>query len=279
MPRYDLSSLTKADFTLIAAGATVDAEFDIAETLDLTEGGNYIISAQGVLPIANADCNSTSAIIHYKSNEIKVHVDGAVAANVASVHSQYERRARRSTLTSCSGDRQKSVESALQRAAKIAGDAGKAALSGDEATFKRYFHSTDAAVRKTVSDRFMAIAAEAAKTSGGKIQYQCDDLLQRCSHGVVAYALSGKNLVVNCDIYYEISETTTSCSGKDQALTVIHEYTHMTSVYSPATTDYAYGYEAVLALDSAKAVLNGDTFLYYANGKAFSPSLCVLWRP
>lgn len=52
--------------------------------------------------------------------------------------------------------------------------------------------------------------------------------------------------------------------------------THAPGTYSPGTADNAYGYSASVALSSARAVLNADSYALYANGLFFSPPFSLL---
>jgi deuterolysin len=176
----------------------------------------------------------------------------------------------------CTAEHTAIVQDALKRAGDIAAEAANTALNGDARLFESFFRTTDAATRKTVAGRFNAIAREIKAGNNGTITYSCGDGMKACStKGAIAYAVSGRNLMVNCPIYYEISKETKSFGGKDQALTIIHELTHMSSVFKPAAVDHAYGYDAIIALPKEKAIVNADTFLYYASCKFL---FCLLSR-
>ncbi|PGH02241.1 hypothetical protein AJ79_07690 [Helicocarpus griseus UAMH5409] len=263
---YNPFDLNQDDFQPIAPGQTIDAEFDIAETLDLTEGGNYIVSAEGVLPFSNPECTGITGVIPYKSNEITIHVDGKLAARTETVHAKFERLARRTEIVdSCTPEQKQVVTKALKTAEDLATAASKEALCGDSRKFEQYFRTTGSSVRKDVSERYAAIAKEASSTTSGHTKYHCEDTANACKKGVIAYAVTGKNIVVNCPSYYDMAEVSDGCGGKDQALTIIHEFTHIDEVYSPATTDYTYGLEASISLDADKAIKNADNYNFYAH--------------
>ncbi|OAX80830.1 hypothetical protein ACJ72_04829 [Emergomyces africanus] len=266
--RYTTSNLTKDDFQFIAPGQTIDTEFDLAETLDLSESGNYVASSQGVFPFSNAQYNGISGVIPFKSNEIKIKVDGKQAAKVLSVRTNYDHLARRADINDggCDDQQKPVISSALKRASGIAASASNAALNGDVRVFEQFFRTTDTTARQQVSDRFRAIAREAGNSPGGVVKFRCDDTMNVCQQNIVAYALSGSKVIVNCPTYYTIAATSQQCDVGDQALTAIHELSHIDAVYSPATADHAYGEDASLALSSDMALMNADTYTYYANG-------------
>ncbi|PGH33891.1 hypothetical protein GX50_03291 [[Emmonsia] crescens] len=265
--RYSPSNLTEDDFQPIAPGQTIDTEFDLAETLDLSESGNYIVSTEGVFPFKNPKSNDIAGIIPYKSNEIKIKIDGKQTANILSVHAKFSRLARRADLSNggCDDQQRAVITSAIKNAASIAAVASNAALYGDVRKFEQYFRTTDSTVRQQVSDRFRAIANEACSSIGGIVQYLCYDSMEFCQQSTVAYALSGSNVVVNCPAYYSVAVMSQGCDAGDQALTVIHELSHLDGVYSPAATDHAYGEDASIALSSDMALMNADNYTYYAN--------------
>lgn len=73
--------------------------------------------------------------------------------------------------------------------------------------------------------------------------------------------------LVNCPSYYKIMATSPNRGGKDQGLVAIHEMSHLKAVFTPATGDYAYGYNACIALDKENVIMNTDAHLYYAGGE------------
>jgi deuterolysin len=110
----------------------------------------------------------------------------------------------------------------------MAAEAANAGLNGDARLFESFFRTTDTATRRTVAARFDAIAREIRAGDNGTITYSCGDDMRACfNKAAIAYAMSSRNLIVNCSTYYKISKKTKSCSGMDQALTIIHELTHM----------------------------------------------------
>lgn len=261
---YSLNDLTKEDFQPIAPGTTVDAEFDIAETFDL-EAGEFKISAEGSLPFSTPDCTGIAGVIPYKSNEITIKVsEPSSASTVASIQ-------RRGILDAdtCTAEQKTIVNTAVKRAASVSSAAADAALNGDARLFEYYFRTTDTATRKEVAARFKAIANEAASGNKGNVTFDCGHGMEQseCGKGALAYAVSGVNLIVNCPGWYVMTDKTDDCGGKDQALAMIHELSHLSDVYSPGTGDMAYGYDAIINLSKEDAVLNADTYLYYASGE------------
>ncbi|KAJ5816987.1 Peptidase M35 deuterolysin [Penicillium robsamsonii] len=169
-------------------------------------------------------------------------------------------------LESCTTSQQAAVEAAVQRAASLSKAAADAAINGNASIFEEYFRTTDTASRQEVAARFEAIANEASNLSSGKVTYNCgNDITQsECGKGVLAYAVSGNNKIVNCPDWYKIVPAIDNCGGTDQGLAMIHEISHIGDVYSPPTQDFAYKYNALVELPKEQAVLNADTYNLYA---------------
>ncbi|PKY00581.1 zincin [Aspergillus campestris IBT 28561] len=171
-------------------------------------------------------------------------------------------------LESCTTSQQAAVEAALQRAGSLAKAAADAAANGDASIFEEYFLTTDTASREEVAARYEAIAKEASNPSSGKVTYNCGNGIEQSQcgggKGTLAYALSGSNKVVNCPDWYKLVPETDNCGGIDQGLTMIHELSHISGVYSPGTGDHAYKYNDLIKLSPEQAILNADTYTFYA---------------
>ncbi|KAJ5431159.1 Peptidase M35 deuterolysin [Penicillium cf. griseofulvum] len=170
-------------------------------------------------------------------------------------------------LESCTTSQQAVVEAAVQRAASLSKAAADAAINGDASIFEEYFRTTDTASRQEVAARFEAIANEASNLSSGKVTYNCGNGTTQSDcggSGVLAYAVSGHNKIVNCPDWYKIVPAIDNCGGTDQGLAMIHELSHMGDIYSPPTQDLAYKYNALVKLPKEQAILNADTYNLYA---------------
>ncbi|KAF2838350.1 hypothetical protein M501DRAFT_976660 [Patellaria atrata CBS 101060] len=260
--RVRTSGLNDEAFVPIAAGQTLEFEFDVAEVHDLSSGGNFDIFTEGAIPFAEADSNELSgSAVYFESNILSLSVDGeaARAKKVA-----FEKRTR--IQSDCTGSRLSATQTALRNCQSLANAAANAAASGSASKFQEYFKTTSSSVRSTVAARFRAVASECSSTNSGATRQYCTDQLGACSSNTLAYTQPSTNLVVNCPIYFSaLPALTRTCHAQDQATTTLHEYTHAPGVYSPGTDDYAYGYSASIALSSSRAVLNADTYALFAN--------------
>ncbi|OQE44777.1 hypothetical protein PENCOP_c002G03072 [Penicillium coprophilum] len=257
--RFVLEGLTSESLTSLAAGETFEDEFDIATTTDLSSGGPLTLQSKGLVPIV-VD-GAVTGYLPYRSNDLKIEVDGAKASRVQKAIKPLDRRA----LQTCSSSSKKSaLNTALANTVKLANAAATAALSGSSSKFQEYFKTTSTATRKVVAARLQAVAKEAGSVTATK--YYCSDTLGYCETNVLAYTLPSQNVIANCDLYYSaLPALASSCHDQDQATTTLHELTHAPGVYSPGTDDNGYGYDAATSLSSAKAVLNADSYALYAN--------------
>ncbi|GMF80383.1 unnamed protein product [Aspergillus oryzae] len=256
------NGLSDDALTTLAPGATIEDEFDIASTSDLSEGGTITINSNGLVPITTD--NKVTGYIPFTSNELSIDVDAAEAASVTQAVKILERRTK---VTSCSGSRLSALQTALRNTVSLARAAATAAQSGSSSRFQEYFKTTSSSTRSTVAARLNAVANEAASTSSGSTTYYCSDVYGYCSSNVLAYTLPSYNIIANCDLYYSyLPALTSTCHAQDQATTTLHEFTHAPGVYSPGTDDLGYGYSAATALSASQALLNADTYALFANG-------------
>ncbi|KAJ5873730.1 uncharacterized protein N7529_002160 [Penicillium soppii] len=259
--RFRLQGLTSEALTSLAAGETFEDEFDIATTSDLSGGGALTLRSSGLVPIVTD--GAVTGYLPYRSNDLKIEVDGAKASRVLKAIKPLDRR----TVETCSDSSKKTaLDKALKNTVSLANAAAQAALSGSSTKFNEYFKTTSTATRQVVAARLKAVAKEASSTTSGSTKHYCTDVYGYCETNVLAYTLPSLNVIANCDIYYSyLPALASTCHSQDQATTTLHELTHAPGVYSPGTEDNGYGYSAATALTSAKAVLNADSYALYAN--------------
>ncbi|KAL4779452.1 Deuterolysin metalloprotease family-domain-containing protein [Aspergillus varians] len=258
--RIKTADLSDDALTSLGPGATIEDEFDIATTSDLSDGGSITIRSQGFVPLVTE--KQVTGSIPFESNELTIEVDGAKAAQVTNIVPPLTRRTR---IASCSGSSSTALQAALRNTVSLANAAATAARSGGT-RFTTFFKSDTTSTRNTVAARLSAIATEASSTSSGSTTYYCTDAYGYCSSNVLAYTLPAYNVIANCPLYYSYLQAVTStCYAQDQATTTLHEFTHCPAVYSPGTNDYAYGYSASVALSASQALNNADSYALFAN--------------
>lgn len=260
--RYKNTGLSSNSFTTLSPGESFEDVFDIASTTDMTQGGSVVVNAKGAVPFAGADGTTLAGSVHYKSNDLKMDVDGTQASRVKRAIGKVVKR----TDVQCDSGRTDTLNTALENAARLATQAAEAAQDGGDKV-QEYFMSTDSDTVTEVVDRLNAVAGESNSNSSSATTYHCEDTLGYCEENVLAYTLPSENIIANCDIYYtELPDLADECHGQDQATTSLHEFTHAPAVYSPGTEDLGYGYDAATQLSNDEALNNADSYALFANG-------------
>ncbi|KAK2746635.1 hypothetical protein FQN57_002979 [Myotisia sp. PD_48] len=257
------SGLTEDAFTTVAPGATLTTEINVADTADLSSGGGYVISSHGVFSVADETGTAIGGTVQYRSNELKLEVDGAEAAAVPLAFNPHVKRTQLQS-SSCSGDRVQIMQTALSNCQTLANAAAQAASSGDAAKFQEFYMTSSAQSRQTVASRFQSVARECSSAQSGATRYYCQDPYGQCQSNYIAYTYPTRNEVVNCPYFYRIPPVGSSCRQQDQGYTVLHEMTHAQGVVSPYCQDHAYGYDAIRRLSAGQAIQNADTYSLYS---------------
>ncbi|KAJ6024820.1 hypothetical protein N7540_005617 [Penicillium herquei] len=258
---FRLQGITSEAYTTLKVGETIEDEFDIAKTTDLSSGGSVLLRSSGLVPLVSNEV--VSGYLPYHSNDLNIKIDGVKASQVAKTIKHLQRR----TKVTCDDQQVKNeLTDALRKTSSLASVAANAARSGSADKFREYFKTTEASVRQKVAARLEAVAREASSATSGATTYYCTDEYGYCESSVLAYTIPSQNAIVNCELYYSyLPELTSNCHEQDRATTSLHEFTHAPGVYSPGTQDLGYGYEAATALSSQEAVMNADTYALYAN--------------
>ncbi|EEP76406.1 predicted protein [Uncinocarpus reesii 1704] len=262
---YDINNLPKEAFATLSPGASLEAEFDIAETADLSEGGSFKVSADGLLPIAaTKGSTKVDGAIQFKSNELTIDIDGDEAAKVhASVMSTLGKRSRVDGRT-CQGRAGQIIVNSLRSCVGYAQAAAQGAANGDAQKFQEYFKTTSPQVRQNVARRFQAIAQECSSPSQGRSIVFCQDVYGYCQRGLIAYTVFANSHVATCPDFYRLPARVNQGLGPDHGYVMVHELTHAPAVFSPYTQDYAYGYQQCRRLNAQQSLGNADNYSLFA---------------
>lgn len=258
-------------FQTLAAGESVEAEFDPAEVHDLSTGGDFDFLVRGTFLTASADSTAIDGFVPFDSNLLKSHVDGAAAGKVRRDFTEAIQK-RTVIQSDCTGTRGTAQRTALTNCAAVARRAATAATSGAAAKLTEYFKSSTSATRSTVAAVFNAAATECGSTTSGVSTQYCTDVLGYCTSQVLAYTVPAQSLMVSCPLYFSaLTGLSSQCHAQDQATTTLHETTHLRQI--KGTADNGYGYTAIQGLSSAQSLNNADSYALFANGMFlfFSP--------
>jgi deuterolysin len=255
--RLMTSNLAEEAFQVIAAGETVEAEFDIGKVHDLKAGGDFDVVAAGSISVAAVDSTELSGAVSYSSNTVSTKVDGKAAAAV-------RRNWKRTAIQSdCTSSKRTAAVKAEANCATLA-RAASAAARTNTAKVQEYFKSTSSSTISTIQAVLNRAATECGSTTSGNSKSYCTDQYQDCSSNVLAYTIPSLSIIVDCPIYFSaLPALTKSCHAQDQATTTLHESTHLSQV--GGTDDLGYGYAAATKLSTANALNNADSYALFAN--------------
>lgn len=270
---YQFENLPAEDFTPLKPGQTIETEFDIAETADLSGGGTYTISSHGAVPFTNGTSSKILGTLTYHSNELRVHIDGKKASSVTKRAKAFSKRTTLDDKT-CTTEQKTKLDAALllARDYAIAGTDAASNNNNNTKQFKEYFLADDAETRQDAAERLSGIAAESssapanANANASLTHFFCQDKWDWCTSNVVAYTLPSDNYIVACERFWEMPVETAECHAPDRGYVVLHEMAHAPAIKEPWCQDRAYGYDAVRRLTAKQAITNADTFSLFAAG-------------
>jgi deuterolysin len=262
--------LSQNDFTPIASKQTIDHDVDVADIYNL-EAGNWHVSTKSLIPYAEEDSFELSGeSLPFLSNQLLLALDAK--------HETDRTMLKRTTIQSdCSGDQNTSVVNANKECARMANAAAQEAESGSEDTFNTFFKTTSESARKQVAEGFRKVADECATTPGGTSTSSCTDQKHICSGNLLAYTSwkeqdgNTEGQTYYCPRYFnELPATGEQCEYQNQGSTTLHEMTHALL----STEDITYGLENCKSLSSSQALVNADSYTFYAIGEYCSESDC-----
>ncbi|KAF3002014.1 hypothetical protein E8E13_008406 [Curvularia kusanoi] len=259
--RVSTSNLDESAFQVLAAGETIEASFDIAVAHDLSAGGDFKVLTEGAFAYANLNSTDIAGAVPFISNSVQAAVNGEQAGKI---RRDYQELAKRTVVQSdCTGTRRTATTTALSNCASLARTAATNAQSNN-AKMTEYFKSSASGTKNTVATVFNNIASQCGSTTSGSSRYYCTDILSACSSGVLAYTYPATSQMVNCPLFFSgLTALSRTCHAQDQATTVLHEMTHLTSV--KGTSDYGgYGYNFVRSLSASQNLNHADTYTLFA---------------
>jgi deuterolysin len=266
-------NLSQNDFMPIAAQQTLEYDIDVADLYDLDVGA-YNVSVEEYLPYANeGSTDLTGRSFPLSSDPLSLIIDSKNPTQ------RTELKTRNTLQSDCSPSQSTAVSNANKACARMATSAAEAAASGSASTFQEFFKDTSSATRSHVAAQFRKVAAECSSTPGGTGTSFCTDQKRECGGGLLAYTYwqdQGNDnhfgTTYYCPIYFEtLVASDAGCNDQSQASNTLHETTHAVL----GTRDIAYGPGNVRRLEAGQALMNADSYTYYAIGEFFEGSLLM----
>ncbi|TLD07335.1 hypothetical protein PgNI_10325 [Pyricularia grisea] len=250
-------ALKPEHYESLAPGSSISRQLDATFAHDF-EPGTYSLVLEGQFP------TESGSPIAYKSNSITINI---ATRSVATIRKMAEKRA--TVIEPCSN--RTVIDDTIANCAKLARASAADAANVQSERFVEYFKSNATSDREQVVQRLEAVARECETTPGGNTSINCQDIpsWNYCvsSGPLVAYTIWVNGYVVLCPLFYERPALPQACHSQDHATTLIHEMTHARAVAEPftATSDRAYGYDAVMNLSTVMSLDNADTYSLYSN--------------
>lgn len=232
------------------------------------KSGRFSVIADGLIPVGLASSTSfDQPAIAFKSNTVDIDVDAVAASGLMVAPSLAERT---NVQAGCNETTSDASLKALANCQVLALAAAADAADPSSKRFVEYFGTNSSETRNIVVTRLRNVAQECSTTNSGVSRYFCYDYYGVCEIDgpLNAYTAWDVNTMVMCPLFYGLPPLPQGCHRQCQATTTIHETTHCEAVYEPHTNDYAYAYNASVALPSERALQNADNYSLYANGKS-----------
>ncbi|KAF4838969.1 Neutral protease 2-like protein [Colletotrichum tropicale] len=264
-PSIQYDALKPNHFQFLSTGESIAVAIDVAKVHNFEKSGRFSVTAEGLLPVGHASSTSfNQPAIAFKSNTIDINVD-AVAASGLMVAPALEERT--NVQAGCNETTSDASLKALANCQALALAAAADAADPSSKRFVEYFGTNSSETRNIVVTRLRNVAQECSTTNSGVSRYFCYDYYGICEIDgpLNAYTAWDVNTMVMCPLFYGLPPLPQGCHRQCQATTTIHETTHCEAVYEPHTNDYAYAYNASVALPPERALQNADNYSLYAN--------------
>lgn len=253
-----------SEITTLAPGQSVGDVIDVADTVDLSEGGRGYIQSNGFVHLVIE--HRVWDKIPFASNVLTMNIDPYEASKVSMAYDQHLARRADFKSETCNDSQASIIRKGLQKAGELCDVAADAAAHGPEKQFKKFFTNTDSKTRAAVAQRFRKISVEALSTDHGKSSLHCGDTHNVCKGSIVAYTWhSTDETVVPCPSFFSEPVFDKSCVQSTTSGIMLHEISHVKGVLDPTTKDHAYGFYEAQKLSAAEQFTNADNYAYFAS--------------
>ncbi|KAF9641674.1 hypothetical protein BFW01_g1657 [Lasiodiplodia theobromae] len=187
---------TDSDWITIPAGQCSSSQFDVADSYDLTAGGDYFYQVDTYALARHSKQHDLQKSVHLVSNRLLAKdVDGAQAAQGLAAQAKYSDLAKTDMVVSarCPPEEKDTLKRAKKWATKMAMDGAWYALFSDEAGhpndwFVHFYHTNDKQPRCYVIDTLIKIAEKLYDEAARNRRIDCVDRLRICNGNTMAYS-------------------------------------------------------------------------------------------
>jgi len=254
LPVNDAVPLTQS--VKLVPGASVTRLIDVLDNYDLEREQTYTISSEGLIPYRLEGESEWTKAAAYRTNTISFNASNALVHEHSVVESHSRHTFKGCDDTKFSDLVKRSVDDTA-KIAKVVAD--KVRAGKNKEAFTAYFKVDDAATRKTVADRYEAMAT----TLSGKDTKSIISCRSACTgYFAIGAAWTGPadGSTFFCPAMKSYPEKLSKCMRMNWPGVIMHELSHNGRLYRPSTADTAQGGPACKRLSAAQAIRNADTF-------------------
>lgn len=233
---FDNRSLKEDELEIINPAESIERQFDIAESFDLSKGGDFTIASRGSMQYLN---QGEIKSVRYISNTLTTSINGKMAAEVHKSHiAKRDSLIRRANIDGdCTGEKREAVTRSVKNTHDLALAAAKSARTGPASRMEKVFGRSDKEARDIVAGAFDNMVKLYSSDSNGIPAVHCTDVDGTCKIGATAYVIQEKSLVVFCDPWFDYPEKADRCAEHDQSVIAVHEASHLLEVKGTVDED------------------------------------------
>lgn len=215
----DTQHVNADSFQTLAAGKTVEVEYDLARTHDLSAGGDFHVASTGIMQLAHASEDKLVGSMPFASNKLQASgIDGTAAAHAREAAKSKSVDKRTYLQNDCGGSRGSAQTAANRGCAALASSGYYAATQAPDSKLQQYFKDASQQTRQHIQGIYSRAYDECNRTPGGGSNTYCSDVDGMCSQGIFAYTYYTGHYQVYCDLHYQYP-TLAGCHYFDQAST------------------------------------------------------------
>lgn len=209
----DIAMLGPKDFHKLHRNKEIKKTWELTETWDVTNGGEYYIFMSGRLPIAadgpSGDSANITGMVSYTSNVLHFKIHSSRAQDEH--RKQIEKRLRDRSEDKCSDDQRADIEKSRSECHRLASLAAQAAFQGPEDRMLEYFQSADSTTRQMVATVFSLMAQECGPERNPLTMYSCSKQKYYCHETSLAYTWPDEGVITYCPNFFEYPLMEDSC--------------------------------------------------------------------
>ena len=291
-----LSRLQKYDFWEIAPGTSIKEVWDITETWDILDGGDYFVSMSGLLPnIDNIGMKDGDRFINFakpvvfRSNTLTINIEDTPRIQGLQ-NMERKTRHEKEKQDACNSDQRDVLKKVYSNCHKLAKEAAEAARTGPADRVIEHFQVADNFTRAAVSSVFDLVSMECGE-AGRTVRNHCSKEDTLCDAKTEIYINPDSGDITFCEAFWAHPPMPKDCerrmitpngdswvtpkfgipwwditwegnSNVFQMTMLIHVLTQMSS--NARAQGFAYTYKTMKHLSYMDNLYNAETYALFA---------------